>query len=242
MSKRVPRLMPIAALLAVGALLVSGCSEQQEAPKRTPVPSENAASRTLGPALTVPELKAVAFKEGEVPQARSTPLSVPEPEGSGRTFPPASDPNCQTIIEVGNGVEAPSRIRQGFNWKESAFPGSSHLASYQGEAAEQQFAKLEQALASCRAYTREGYSGKISATVEVETAPQVGDEAVSFRELIPTASDSASDSATNEAQYVIVRVGNTIVMFTTMEVGTRASFPDEVIRQQVKRLQAAQRT
>ncbi|MET9376210.1 hypothetical protein ABZX98_18975 [Streptomyces sp. NPDC002992] len=116
--------------------------------------------------------------------------------------------------------------------------GGSTLASYQAGKAEQRFAELKQALATCRSYEGEGWVGKFKATVKTEAPPQVGDEAVAFREIMPMGPEQPGDR--NE-QFIVVRTGNTIATFSELSVGAGLSFPAELVSRQVERLRNAQR-
>ncbi len=142
------------------------------------------------------------------------------------------------MIDIRSGQRASAHIFQIFNWKGDIWAGGSTLASYKDGKAEQYFAELKQALASCRSYEGEGYAGKFKATVAVEAPPKVGDEAVSFREIIPMGPEHPGDR--NE-QFIVVRAGNTIVKFSMLNVGGSSSFPAELVSRQVERLQNAQR-
>lgn len=181
-----------------------------------------------------------SLSRGEIPQARegAVPITEPKPEGAGRSFPPVSDRACQTMIDIRSGRWASARIVQTFNWKNDIWPAGSTLASYEDGEADQSFMELKQALASCRSYEGEGYAGKFKATVAVEAAPPVGDEAVSFREIIPMGRENPGD---RDEQFIVVRVGNTIVEFTMLNVGGSSSFPTELVSRQVDRLRNAQR-
>lgn len=234
-----PRRKATSTVLAVGALVMCGCSSQQEAGASAHPSKSTASAPAHARPLTTVQLKQLAFKEGEVPQAREggIPVTEPEPEGTGRSFPPVSDPACQTIIDISSGQGASARVFQTFNWKGDIWGGGSTLASYEDGKAEEAFAKLEQALASCRSFEGEGYGGKFKATVVVEGAPQVGDEAVSFRESIPMGPEYRGDR--NE-QYIVVRAGNTIAAFTRLNVAGSSSFPSALVNRQVDRLSNAQ--
>ncbi|MFF2861759.1 hypothetical protein ACFVSX_17935 [Streptomyces rubiginosohelvolus] len=186
------------------------------------------------------QLKNLAFKDGEVPQAHE-PIEVqePMPEGSGRTFPPVSDPSCQPIVDATSGKGSFAHVFQIFNWKKNIMGGGSTLASYEDGRAEQRFAEIKQAVGICRSYEGEGWVGKYKATVKAEAAPQLGDEAVAFRGIIPMGPDQPGDR--NE-QFIVVRTGNTIATFHELSIGTEnLSFPAELVRRQVERLWKAQR-
>ncbi|MGW1293247.1 hypothetical protein [Streptomyces sp. NPDC002533] len=186
------------------------------------------------------QLKTLAFKSGEVPQAHE-PIAVhePMPEGSTRTFPPISDPFCQTLVDVRSGEGSSARVFQTFNWKENIMGGGSTLASYKDGRAEQRFAELKQALVNCRSYEGEGWAGKFKSTVKTEAPPQIGDEAVAFREVIPMGPEQPGDR--NE-QFIVVRTGNTIATFSELTMGAEdLSFPAELVSRQVERLRSAQR-
>ncbi|WP_329339053.1 hypothetical protein OG252_25980 [Streptomyces sp. NBC_01352] len=185
------------------------------------------------------QLKDLAFKDGEVPQAHE-PIEVKEPlpQGSGRSFPPISVPACQPLIDIRNGEGSLAHVFQRFNWKENIMGGNSTLASYEEDEAEQRFAELKEALATCRSYEGEGYVGPFKATVASETPPQVGEEAVAFREIVPMGPEQPGDR--NE-QFIVVRTGNTIATFSELSMGASRSFPTELISRQVERLRNAQR-
>ncbi|MER7516891.1 hypothetical protein [Streptomyces sp. NPDC126499] len=218
---------------------MSGCAPAQEpttpAGASSTAPSAEAA---LAP-LTTAQLRTLALRDEEVPQAHP-PVEVhePAPEGNGRAFPPVSEPSCRPLVDVRTGKGSVTHVFQTFNWKENVMGGGSTLASYEDGRAAQLFAELKRALATCRSYEGEGYTGKFKATVKAEAAPQVGDEAVAFREVIPKGPEQPGDR--NE-QFVVVRAGNTIVTFSELSVGADLSFPTELISRQVERLRDAQR-
>ncbi|MFE2167925.1 hypothetical protein ACFXB3_23130 [Streptomyces sp. NPDC059447] len=189
--------------------------------------------------LTSAQLKAVAFKDGDVPQVHDGSIEArdPKPEGGGSTFPPVSVPACQTLRDVMNGRGSHARVFQTFDWKDDIWPGGSTLASYEDGRAEQRFADLRQSLATCRTYEGEGWVGKFTATVAPAPAPSFGDEAVSYTETIPLGAERGGDR--NET-FVVVRSGNTIVSFSALNVGGTSSFPTDLITKQVERLRAAQ--
>lgn len=57
----------------------------------------------------------------------------------------------------------------------------------------------------------------------MEQAPDVGDEAVRFRETIPV------DPGERNEQFTVVRAGNTIVTFSKLNVDGSASFPADLV-------------
>ncbi|MFL9683741.1 hypothetical protein [Streptomyces sp. KL110A] len=188
--------------------------------------------------LTTAQLKGLAFKDGEVPQAhRPMAVQEPQPEGSGRSFPPISVPACQPLRDARNGEGSIAHVFQIFNWKKNIMGGSSILASYEEGEAERRFAELKQALTTCRSYEGEGYVGRFEVSVRTEAAPRVGDEAVAFREIIPMKPERID----RNEQFVVVRTGNTIATFTELSAGKGLSFPTELISLQVERLREAQR-
>ncbi|MGT2526143.1 hypothetical protein ACU4GG_02215 [Streptomyces nojiriensis] len=184
-------------------------------------------------------MKAVAFKDGEVPQVRDGSIEArePMPEGSGSSFPPVSVPACQTLRDVHDGKGSHAHVFQTFDWKDDIWPGSSTLASYEDGRAKQRFADLRQSLASCRTYDGEGWVGKFTTTVASAPPPSFGDEAVSYTETIAMGAERGGDR--NET-FVVVRSGNTIATFSALNVGGTASFPTDLITKQVERLRAVQ--
>ncbi|MEV6210403.1 hypothetical protein [Kitasatospora sp. NPDC051914] len=185
------------------------------------------------------QLKGLAFKDGDVPQAREGAIEVHEaqPKGSGPSFPPISVPACQPLIDIRNGEGSFAHVFQIFNWKENLWGGASTLASYEDNEAKKHFAELKRALAACRSYEGEGWVGKFRATVATEAPPPVGDEALAFREIIPQGPEQPGDR--NE-QFIVVRTGNAIVTFSMLDVGKSSSFPTELVSRQVERLRTAQ--
>ncbi|MFB7654167.1 MULTISPECIES: hypothetical protein [unclassified Streptomyces] len=222
----------------VGVVLASGCAPAQEPKAAAEASSTTPSAKARAEPLTMTQLKDLAFKDGEVPQAHE-PLAVQEPplEGSERSFPPISVPACQPLIDVPNGEGSFAHVFQTFNWKKNIMGGNSTLASYEGDEAKQRFAELKQALATCRSYEGEGYVGPFKATVRTETPPQVGEEALAFRQIIPMEPNQPGDR--NE-QFIVVRTANTIATFSELSVGADLSFPTELIRRQVERLEDAQ--
>jgi hypothetical protein len=73
-----------------------------------------------------------------VPQARegAIPVQEPQPETGQESFPPVSDPACQTVRENSAAKDASAYVGQTFNWKGDIWPGTSTLASYEGTEAE----------------------------------------------------------------------------------------------------------
>ncbi|MFJ9980273.1 hypothetical protein [Streptomyces cyaneofuscatus] len=246
MQSRRTRLTATAAGAVIGLFLASGCAPAQdqkpatEAPPATEVPSAAPSAKAPVAPLTMAQLKSLALRIEEVPQARE-PLDVQEPlpEGSGRSFPPVSVPACRPLIDVRNGEVSFARVFQNFNWKENIMGGGSTLASYEDGQAERRFAELKRSLATCRHYEGEGFVGPYSATVTTEEPPEFGEEAVSFREIIPMGPANGGDR--NE-QFVVVRTGNTIATFTELSIGKDLFFPPELITRQVERLRNAQRS
>ncbi|MFE9776424.1 hypothetical protein ACFYOV_33175 [Streptomyces sp. NPDC005931] len=167
------------------------------------------------------------------------PVKDPVPPEEQRSFPPVSDPTCQTMIDIRDGKHASAVVFQIFNWEGDIWGGSSTLAAYEDGKAQQTFARLKKALASCRSFQGTGWAGKFTCTLTMEQPPHVGDEAVRFRETMPL---NTEDREERNEQFTVVRAGNTIVTFQKLNVGGRASFPADLIDRQVERLQNAQRS
>ena len=229
--------MPSIAVV-IGAFLMAGCATQQESNDSAPAARATKTAATVARPLTTAQLKALTFKEGEVPQARegAIPVQEPQPESDQNSFPPVSDPACQTVLDHSDAKAASARVVQIFNWKNDIWPGSSTLASYEDTKAQSSFEQLEEGLKKCRSFTGTGYVGEYRAKLIVENAPHVGDEAVSYRIKIPLGDDGARDE-----QHIVVRVGSVIATFTRLDVGGSSSFPSDLIHTQVERLRTAQR-
>ncbi|WP_328665910.1 hypothetical protein OG905_02395 [Streptomyces sp. NBC_00322] len=72
----------------------------------------------------------------------------PQPEAERRSFPPVSDPDCQTMLDIRSGDRTSTVVFQVFNWKGAIWGGDSTLAAYEDGKAQQVFAQLKQALGS----------------------------------------------------------------------------------------------
>ncbi|AGS70873.1 hypothetical protein HGI09_29410 [Streptomyces collinus] len=206
-------------------------------------PRATASAKAAVAPLTRAQLRALTFKEGEVAgvyEKNGVPVQDPLPKKDQRSFPPVSDPTCQTMLDIRDGEGASTVVLQVFNWKGDIWGGGSMLASYEDGKAQQVFAQLKQALGSCRSYEGTGWVGKFKSTLTMEQAPDVGDEAVRFRETNPPRPDA--DLGERNEQYTVVRTGNAIVTFHKLNIGGSASFPADLVNRQVERLQNAQRS
>ncbi|MFF4038516.1 hypothetical protein [Streptomyces sp. NPDC001816] len=224
----------------IGAVLVAGCGSGHERPSATETARARASHAADAAPLSVRQLKALTFRDGEVPQVHGgeVPLEPSHAEkGGGRTFPPVSDPACQVVMDTRDAKGSFARISQIFNWKDSIWPGASTLASYEGGKAVAAFGRLQGGLKTCRSYTGTGWVGPFKAELTPEKAPRLGDEAVSYEVAIPM----PEDKRLNQYQYTVVRVGSVIVTFSTQDLGRHASFPADLMRKQVERISAAQR-
>ncbi|MFJ8975374.1 hypothetical protein [Streptomyces sp. NPDC102282] len=240
MHVRAPRPTPAFVTLIAGALITSGCSAEQDAGSTVAAPRATASNKVAVAPLTREQLRALTFKEGEVPGAHEGGIGVqdPVPEDEQPRFPPVSDSDCQTVRDIRTGEHASAVVLQVFNWKGDIWAGGSTLAAYEDGKARQTFAQLKRALASCRSFEGQSYTGKFKATLTMEQAPRVGDEAVRFREIAPLGPEHPGDR--NE-EMTLVRTGNTIATFRRLNVGGSSSFPAGLISRQVERLEHAQR-
>lgn len=239
MHVRKPRPMSAVGPVIAGVLMASGCSAGPDATPDSVGPSATASAKAVVAPLTRAQLRALTFKDGEVAGAYEGGLSVqdPQPKEEQRSFPPVSDPTCQTVLDIRDGERASAVVLQVFNWKGDIWGGGSTLAAYEDGKAKQAFTQLKQALDSCRSYEGTGWVGKFKATLTMEQAPGVGDEAMRFRETIPMGPEQPGDR--NE-QFTVVRAGNIIVTFRKLNVEGSASFPTDLVSRQVERLESAQ--
>lgn len=241
MHVRKTRSPSAAVVVAAGAFVLAGCSAGPgSAGPGAESPRPAATSGSVAPPLTAAQLKALAFRDGEVPQARPGAVDVVEaaPGGGKRSLLPTADPACLAVVDVADGEHASAVVRQTFNWKETLWAGGSTLAAYGDGTARKHFARLKEALGSCTHYEGTGHVGTYRVRVKVEPSPQAGDEAVSFRQIVPGESGSIGD---RDEQFVVVRAGDTIATFTMLDVGGSSNFPPDLIERQVQRLQDAQR-
>ncbi|MGW5097240.1 hypothetical protein ACWEQ1_22525 [Streptomyces nodosus] len=228
--------MPALGTVIAGVLMASGCSAEPDSAG----PRATASAKAAIAPLTRAQLRAVTFKEGEVAGADEVgnPVQDPVSKEEQRSFPPVSDPACQTVRDIRDGEGASTVVLQVFNWKGDIWGGGSVLAAYEDGKAQQAFAELNQALGSCRSYEGTGWVGKFKSTLTMEQAPDVGDEAVRFQETGPMPHEAPGE---RNQQFTVVRAGNTIVTFDKLNVDGSASFPADLVNRQVERLQNAQR-
>ncbi|MEU8867599.1 MULTISPECIES: hypothetical protein [Streptomyces phaeochromogenes group] len=188
--------------------------------------------------LTKAQLKALTFKAGEVPQAREGGIALQELStgDADPSSPPVSNPSCEVLRGIRKGADSAVVVSQLFNWKGDIYPASSTIAAYGDGTARKVFAELERALGACRSYSGEDYVGKFKVAVKMEKDPDLGDEAVRFREIVPI-----KDLGDRDEQFTLVRSGNVIVTFQAMNIAGSSSFPEDLIDKQVERLREAQR-
>ncbi|AUG78649.1 hypothetical protein CFP65_3870 [Kitasatospora sp. MMS16-BH015] len=239
MQARKVRSLSAAIAAVMGALILGGCGTAQQPHPAGQADQSTASSGAAKVPLTAAQLRELTFKDGEVPQAHQGGIDVSLPSFGSRSSssPPVSNPACQTIINIRTGVGASAAVHQIFNWKDDIWPGGSILAAYPDGSAQRTFTQLRDSLSSCRSYRGSGRTGEFTAEIRVEQGPQVGDEAVSFRELIPT--NVGSPQVRND-QFTVVRAGSTIAIFNMLDVGGSSTFPLELINKQVQRLRQAQ--
>lgn len=235
MAALAKRWISASTVIVAGSLVISGCSAA-ETTRSAKSSAPATPSRTASPPLTAQQLKALAFKDDEVPQAHDVPVQDPVPQSQQKTFPPVSDASCQRALDVLDAETASAFVLQTFNWKENIMGGRSTLASYEGAKAQEAFRQLRDSLKTCKSFTGVGWVGKFSAKVTVEAGPQVGDEALSFHVTMPL----PDGGGLRDEHHVFVRAGNTTASFTELNVGREAQFPLDLVRKQVDRLSGAQ--
>ncbi|MFF0723197.1 hypothetical protein [Streptomyces sp. NPDC004134] len=233
-------LVPVAGALSVGLALLSGCSAPQDAEPEERKPRASKAAERVPEPLTSAELKALTFKDGEVPQASEGGMEVTEfaAEEGESEFPPVSDPYCQFVNEIRSGESASAGVSQLFNWKDDIFAGDSVIAAYPAGRAESEFDRLREALDRCESYEGESYGGDYRARIEEKSTAGFGDEAVTFLEMIPM--DHPKDPRERVSQFTVVRVGDVIATFLRYDLGHTTPFPADLIKKQVERLAEAQ--
>ncbi|MEU4064110.1 hypothetical protein AB0F25_17035 [Streptomyces wedmorensis] len=235
MTALTERWIPASTAMVAAALVLSGCSDA-EADRPAGASVTAAASRSPEPPLTKEQLKLLAFKDGEVPQAHSAPVQDPGPKSGQKRFPPVSDASCQRALDVLGSETASAFVFQIFNWKENIMGGDSTLASYEGTKAQDAFRQLQESLRTCKSFTGVGWTGKYKAKITVEQAPDVGDEALSFHLTMPL----PDGGGLRDEHHVFVRTGNVTASFQELNVDRKAEFPLDLVKKQVDRLASAQ--
>ncbi|WBB63350.1 hypothetical protein O7599_12820 [Streptomyces sp. WMMC500] len=219
---------------------LSGCSSRQDIEPEVSESRAGGVTEFTRASLTTAELKALTFKDGEVPQAYEGGMQVTafSAEDEESEFPPVSDPDCQVMHEALSGERASSGVSQMFNWKDSIFASGSIIAAYPEGLAQGEFDRFQQALDSCRSYEGEGYAGDFEASIEAKSTAGFGDESVTFVQIIP--SDHPDDPRERMKQFTVVRVDSVIATFHRYDLGRVTPFPAELIETQVERLAEAQ--
>jgi hypothetical protein len=236
MDARTKRWMSVGTAIVGGALVVTGCSDA-EGNRSTASPARVTPSRTSGPPLTAAQLKALAFKDSEVPQSYDAPVE-PASESEDSPFPPVSVASCQRVFDVLDAKTKFASTNQIFNWKDNVLAGGITLASYEGAKAQEAFHRLQDSLKTCKTFTGVAWAGKYHAKITVENAPDVGDEALNFHLISPAR--IPGKNAVRDDHVVFVRVGNVTASFDDLAVGQKAEFPSDLITKQVDRLRGAQ--
>lgn len=229
----------IPALIGVGILALSGCSGERGAEPDDTAKAESSPSGTLERVLTQDELRSAALTTQDVPGARSIDFRDPLPE-STNTLPPVSVASCQTLIDTTNAEGASATVTSIFSWQGDIWPGGSTLASYEGDGAERAFRNLRKALKGCESYSGVSYVGEYDAEVEVEKAPDMGDEALAFRTTVPVQLSGSAEKKFGNTEYVCVRVGTSVAVFDKLSYEGDAEFPRRLIEEQTDLLRKAQ--
>ncbi|MFH0176472.1 hypothetical protein [Streptomyces cacaoi] len=222
------------ALLTAAAL--TGCSTADSTAGTPEAGQPSTAIAAEAKPLSEAELRALTLQEAELPEARPGAIPVQDHRDLSDypSFEPASDPDCQTVHDIRNAIDASAVVVQVINWKDNIYGGGVTLASYDEGEAEQLFAELERALRSCRTYRGDGWVGTYTSTMKAQKAPEVGDEAVQFREY------STVELAKRDELFIVVRTGGVIATYHSLDVGRTPTFPTEPIIKQTERLRAAQ--
>ena len=232
-------------LLVIGILTVS-CSAAGTAGHAAPTSKTAASPIVRRQPLTGAQLRALAFKESEVPQARSVYMSIdndPHALPVGATFPPVSDAACQKTIDITGHEGASVVVSQQFQWNQSAgqpfiFPSFIELASYADAKPEQSFQQLRAALRTCTSFSAESWGGKYTVKITLEKDLRFGDETLRFC----VANFDADGKLTKRQCLTFVRVGSATALFRTDHPKSQpCEFPIDIVKRQVRRLSDAQR-
>ncbi|BBC35728.1 hypothetical protein SGFS_070220 [Streptomyces graminofaciens] len=165
--------------------------------------------------------------------------SAPESEN---TFPPVSDTSCRTVLDTVEADDTTASVSSIFNWKDNIWPGTATLASYADDGAERAFQRLRKALKKCKSYSGVSNGGEYDAEVEVGKAPDIGDEAIAFRTVIPLKLSGEAEEALGGREEIFVRTGTSIAVFSQVQSERKGNFPRQVIEEQIERLRKAQRS
>ncbi|MGW7659626.1 hypothetical protein [Streptomyces sp. NPDC054756] len=234
-SKKAPAVF----LTALAVLSAAGCSGGGGGGAARSVSTASSAAESAGKPLSVQDLKSLALTADEVPGNRGVEVREAA-SGSESTFPPVSVTSCQPLVDFVQADGASASVIQVFNWEKDVSGGQSTLSYYGVDGAERAFQRVREALKKCDSYTAEGYAGEYTADVEVEQAPEAGDEAVAFRETTSVKSFDEAESMTAKSEYVCVRTGGAVVVFNKSGYGRDVKFPRQLIEKQVDRLDEAQ--
>ncbi len=110
MTALTERWMSASTAMVAAALVLPGCSDA-EADRPAGASVTAATSRSSEPPPTKEQLKVLAFKDGEAPQAHSTPVQDPGPKSGQKRFPPVTDASCQRALDVLGSETASAFVR-----------------------------------------------------------------------------------------------------------------------------------
>ncbi|MFE2582677.1 hypothetical protein [Streptomyces sp. NPDC059378] len=235
MHARTPLAVHVTLTLVTVATL-AGCSAADVTTTASGAEPSSAPATARTKPLSEAELRALTLEDTELPEARPGGISVQD-HGDPTDYPsfkPDSDPDCQSVHDIGNARTASAVVTQVINWRDGIYGGGATLASYDDGEAEQLFARLKRALNSCHTYQGDGWTGTYTSTMQTQKAPKAGDEAVQFREYSPT------EQGKRDQLFVIVRTGNVIATYDSLDIGRTSTFPTEPIIKQAERLRDAQ--
>ncbi|WP_229913725.1 hypothetical protein [Streptomyces capitiformicae] len=227
----------VVATLGLTAACGGGGDEVKEAEKKPSASasaSEKAKDTAGQAALTEAQLKKAALVDGEV--KGYTIADMPADEMPADTVP-AEPAACQSIANMfffTSDPKAKARVGRTVTPKDelSGSVISLALAAHEQSDAEKVMAELRTATENCTKYEHVGnkYSG-----IEALTAPEQGDEAVSYK------MKGDIEGTKIPMSFTVVRSGSTLIGFYSMNMldADKAQVPAEVLEAQVAKLEKA---
>ncbi|MGW4596323.1 hypothetical protein ACWEOA_13590 [Streptomyces sp. NPDC004457] len=255
------RLCATAAVSALSLALVTGCGDggaKDSGDAKGPDAAKPAAK-----ALSAAELKKLIIAKGEVPGFQVGPVEGGVPDRAKVT---SDDAKCRPVLQVFTGI-APgepaadtSRMATEDKKKDPTDDATSlddladgkfedainksmdldvtvvTLASYDGDGAERALKSVSDAVKSCAAGfsgVQDGEKGKFTKVAE-EKSSGTGDASVAF-----TATDDAGEDGAMPLHAEVVRHGNTLATYTTINIGAMMSKKAYTVSAPVVKAQSA---
>ncbi|MFF5538424.1 hypothetical protein ACFY71_39240 [Streptomyces cinerochromogenes] len=251
------RLCATAAVSALSLALITGCGNGDS--KDSGATSDKDASKPAAKTLSAAELKKLIITQGDVPGQKVGAVEGGVPDASKVK---ADDAQCDPVLRAFTGIApgspAANTSKMATENKKAPTPDASSLedgkfedainesmnldvtvvtlASYDGDGAEQGLKSVSDAVKACAggfSGEQDGEKGKFTKVSE-EKSSGTGDASVAF-----TAVNDAGKDGSLPLHAEVVRHGNTLAVYTTINIGAMMSKKAYTVSAPVVKAQAA---